>query len=131
MRNLAGWLAVGIPSARNNQYSPSYSQQMRVFHPPRAALDLALERLKSDGVVHPDARLNLDAESGLRKEVAFRDYELQYRLARSPQQAAIVESARQLLVSIGVISADAGYSETSTFSHFFIALSPSLETNPP
>jgi predicted O-methyltransferase YrrM len=76
-------------------------------------VDQALEKLKRDGVVHPEARLNIDAERDLRREVTYRDYDLQYRLARSPEQAAVVEAARRLLVSLNLIPPDANYDETA------------------
>lgn len=86
---------------------------MRVFHPPKAAIELAMAKLIKDGVIHPDARFNYEAEQGLRKEITYRDYDLQYRLARSGEEEMIVDAARELLVSVGLISSDACYDKSA------------------
>jgi len=86
---------------------------MRIFHPPETAIETALKKLKQDGVIHPDAFLNYKAEGGLRKEVTFRDDDLQYRLGNSPHEEGIVDAALQSLVSLKLIPADASYNKTS------------------
>ena len=44
------------------------------FYPSSDAVQLALEKMKEDGLVHPEAVFNDDAPGGLRKEVARRDW---------------------------------------------------------
>ena len=40
---------------------------MHTFHPPKDVIELALEKLKKDKVVHPEANFNYEAEGGLRR----------------------------------------------------------------
>ncbi len=86
---------------------------MRVFHPPKTIIERAMARLKQDGVIHPDARFNYEAERGLRKEITYRDGDFQRRLQRSPDEEMIVDSAREMLVTIGLISSDACYNKSA------------------
>ncbi len=86
---------------------------MKVFHPHEEAVEAALLWLKKDGVVHPDAKFNYSAEGGLRKEVAYRDADLLYRLARSPEEENVIDGAREMLVSQGHISSDANYDKSA------------------
>lgn len=82
---------------------------MRIFHPPEAAVEMAVARLKQDGVIHPDAYFNYDAEKGLRKEVSYRDDDFQYRLGRSPLEEEIVDAALEMLVSLRLVPSDVVY----------------------
>jgi predicted O-methyltransferase YrrM len=86
---------------------------VQVFNPPNDVIDFAMEKLKQDGVIHSDARFNYEAEGGLRHEVTYRDYDLQFRLGRSSKVEIIIEAAREMLVSLKLISADANYSKTA------------------
>lgn len=86
---------------------------MKTFHPPRNAIDHVMQQLKREGIVHPEAKFHHEAEQGLRREVTYRDFDLQYRLARSPHEEAIVEAAREMLVSLDLIPADARYSSAA------------------
>ncbi len=90
---------------------------MYVFHPPRSVIELAVAGLKEDGVIHPEARFNYDAEHGLRREVTYRDDDLQYRLGRSPAEAEIVEAARQMLILLKLIPPEVGY-DKAAFGRF-------------
>jgi predicted O-methyltransferase YrrM len=83
---------------------------MKVFRPPDDAIDDAVKQLKKDGIIHPDARFNAEAQQGLRREVTYRDYDLQVRLSRSSKEESIVEFARMMLVSLKLIEPDARYS---------------------
>ncbi|MCP4597330.1 O-methyltransferase [Neptuniibacter sp.] len=83
---------------------------MKVFHPPKDAIEAAVLKLKKDGVVHPNASFNFEAKSDLRREVTYRDYDLQIRLSNSPNEESIIDTAREMLVSLNLISKDANYS---------------------
>lgn len=110
---------------------------MHVFHPPKAVIELAMAKLKQDGVVHQDAGFNYEADHGLRREVTYRDYDLQYRLSSSPAEEEVVDAARDTLVSLGLISSDAGYNKTSfetlradvkkTFKGSWTSITPVME----
>ncbi len=82
---------------------------MKVFRPPGDAIDDAVKRLKKDGLIHPDACFNSEAEQGLRHEVTYGDYDLKARLSRSSKEESIVEAARQMLVSLKLICSEACY----------------------
>lgn len=86
---------------------------MLVFHPPQAVIKMIIEELKQDGVVHPDARFNYDAENGLRKEVAYRDDDFQYRMGRSSAEEEIVDAALKMLISLNLVSPEANYNKTA------------------
>ncbi len=79
------------------------------FRPPRAAIDLALARLKVDGIVHPEAEFHADAPGGRRHEVAFRDPSFLRRLGQTAAEAEIVDAALELLRANGLIAPDADY----------------------
>lgn len=86
---------------------------MRVFHPPVTAIELAVDKLKQDGLVHPEARFNHDAEHGLRREVTYRDGDLQYRLGHSSKAVEIVDAALKMLVSLEFVPSKASYDKTA------------------
>ncbi|MBU8934445.1 MAG: class I SAM-dependent methyltransferase [candidate division Zixibacteria bacterium] len=86
---------------------------MKIFHPRGRAIELALNKLKQDGVVHPEAQFNYEAEDGLRREVTYRDDDLQYRLGRSPAEVEVVDTALEMLISMKLVSTDAGYNKQS------------------
>ncbi len=83
---------------------------MKVFHPPKDVIEAAVLKLKKDGVVHPDACFNFEAEENLRREVTYRDYDLQIRLSNSLDEESIIEAAREMLVSLNLIDKEANYS---------------------
>ena len=87
------------------------------FHPSREAIALALERMKADGLVHPDATFNENAPDGLRSEVAHRDPYFAYRLGRTAQESKIVDSALELLKSEGHVPVSADYDRLAVDSH--------------
>jgi hypothetical protein len=63
------------------------------FHPLRRAIEMALDQLKSDGQVHPDAAFNYDAPDGLRSEVTYRDLDFGHRLGRTALEVEVVDAA--------------------------------------
>ena len=69
---------------------------MHIFHPSKTVIDKTILQLKQDGVIHPDARFNYEAENGLRKEVTYRDDDIQYRLGKSPAEEEIVDTALEM-----------------------------------
>lgn len=90
---------------------------MRTFRPPKTAIEMAVAKLKQDGVIHPEAYFNYCAENGLRREVTYRDDDLQYRLGRSPAEEEIVDAALEMLVSLRLVPPDAGY-DKAAFGRF-------------
>ena len=89
----------------------------RTFHPSREAIELALEKMKDDGLVHPDAAFNEDAPEGLRREVAYRDPYFAYRLGRTTLETETVDSALELLKSKGHVPASADYDRLAVDAH--------------
>ncbi len=49
------------------------------------AIEMALERLKKDGLVSEDAYFHYDAPQSLRREVAYRDFDFLSRLSRTAE----------------------------------------------
>ena len=106
------------------------------FNPSREAIELALEKMKDDGLVHPDAVFNEDAPGGLRREVTYRDAYFAYRLGRTAQESRIVDSALELLKREGHVSVSADYDRTAVDAHRVLlkefegswtSLSPTME----
>lgn len=87
------------------------------FRSPPAALESALAKLKRDGVVHPDARLNPDAPGGLRREIAPLDRDLLYRAGRWGAEEETVDCALELLKEHGLVGSSAGYDKTAFERH--------------
>ena len=87
------------------------------FHPSREAIELALEKMKDDGLVHPDAAFNEDAPDGLRREVAHRDPYFAYRLGRTSLETGIVDSALELLKREGHVPVSADYDRLAVDAH--------------
>lgn len=80
-----------------------------VFHPPQQTIDLTMEKLKSDGIVHPDATFNASAPDGLRREVTYRDLDFTQRLGWTSAEEDVVDSALNFLKSQGIIESSANY----------------------
>ncbi|MBN1356172.1 class I SAM-dependent methyltransferase [bacterium] len=80
-----------------------------VFRSPRHAIDLAVERLKTDGIVHPDAAFNPDAPGDLRREVAYYDRDFLFRLGRCGLEEEIVDDALRMLQTRGLVTSGASY----------------------
>ncbi len=107
------------------------------FHPSREAIALALEKMKADGLVHPDAAFNENAPDGLRSEVAYRDAYFAHRLGRTSLETEIVDSALELLKSEGHVPVSADYDRLAVDSHradlkekfegLWTSLSPTME----
>jgi predicted O-methyltransferase YrrM len=87
------------------------------FRAPRRAIDLAVRRLKNDGIVHADAAFNPEAPGGLRREVAYYDRDFMYRLGRTSGEEEIVDSALKLLQARGLVSASASYDKDACRKH--------------
>ncbi len=87
------------------------------FRPPPAALESAVAKLKRDGVVHPEARLNPDAPGGLRREIAHLDRDLLYRVGRWGAEEETVDSALELLREHGLAGPSAGYEKAAFERH--------------
>jgi predicted O-methyltransferase YrrM len=74
------------------------------------AIDMALERLKEDGLVSKDAYFNHDASRNLRREVAYRDFDFLSRLSR----VAEIETVRSILAWLkqeGIVPEETMYDE--------------------
>ena len=67
------------------------------FHPSREAIELALGKMKDDGLVHPDAVFNGDAPDGVRSEVTHRYPYFAYGLGRTDLEEQVVNAALELL----------------------------------
>jgi len=79
------------------------------FHPPQKAIELAMQQLKADGLVHPDAQFNAAAPDGLRREVTYRDVYFTRRLGNTPMEVEVVDGALELLKSQGLVETAACY----------------------
>lgn len=108
-----------------------------IFHPPREVIELALEELKANKQVHPDAVFNATAPDGLRKEVTYRDLDFTYRLGRTSLEKKVVDAALQFLKNQGLVTRDAGYDGAAfeslrrvvkqEFKGSWTSLSPTME----
>lgn len=108
-----------------------------IFHPPREVIELALEELKANKQVHPDAVFNATAPDGLRKEVTYRDLDFTYRLGRTSLEEKVVDAALQFLKSQGLVTSEAGYDGAAfeslrrvvkqEFKGSWTSLSPTME----
>jgi predicted O-methyltransferase YrrM len=107
------------------------------FRAPQRAVELAVERMKTDGVVHPDATFNPSAPGELRREIAYYDRDFMYRLGRSGGGPDIVDAALSLLKEHGLVENDASYDADafekhieevrSTFEGTWTTLSPAMQ----
>ena len=107
------------------------------FHPSREAIALALEKMKDDGLVHPDAVFNENAPEGLRSEVAYRDPYFAYRLGRTSLETKTIDAALELLKREGHVPASADYDQRAVelhradlkekFEGTWTSLSPTME----
>ena len=87
------------------------------FRPSREAIELALTRMKEDGLVHPAAVFNEDAPDGLRREVTARDPYFAYRLGRTTEEPRVVADALDLLKRAGHVPVSADYERAVVDSH--------------
>jgi predicted O-methyltransferase YrrM len=108
-----------------------------VFRAPRRAIDLAMARLRADGIVHPDAEFNPDAPGHLRREVAYYDRDFMDRLGRTSAEAEVVDSALDMLKEHGLVDSTAAYDAgtfdrhrvevRATFSGSWTSFTPTME----
>jgi predicted O-methyltransferase YrrM len=73
-------------------------------------IEMALDKLKEDGLVSQDAYFNYNASQNLRREVAYRDFDFLTRLSR----IAEVETVRSILAWLqrqGIVLQEATYDE--------------------
>jgi len=89
-------------------------KQLRFTHSPEA-IEKALGYLREKRWVHPEARFADDVEGGLRREVAYRDYDLLMMLGHAPDEEQCIDSALDLLRSNGLLAADAGAYDRDAF----------------
>jgi len=108
-----------------------------VFRAPLQAIELAVAKLKSDGIVNPDAAFNVRAPGSLRREVAYYDRDFMRRLGRTAAEAEIVGAALNMLKAHGLVDDGASYDEAafarhrsevkSAFTGSWTTLSPTME----
>lgn len=87
------------------------------FRPSGEAIELALAKMKEDGLVHPDAVFNEGAPGGLRREVTARDPYFSYRLGRTTEELTIVGEALDLLKRAGHVPVSADYDRQAVDAH--------------
>jgi len=80
-----------------------------VFRASQRAIDLAVKKLKDDGMVHPDAVFNPEAPEDLRREVTYYDRDFMYRLGRTSVDEEIVDEALAMLKEHGLAAPAASY----------------------
>jgi predicted O-methyltransferase YrrM len=68
-------------------------------------------------MVHPDAEYNSDAAGFLRREVAYYDRDLMYRLGRTEAEEEIVDSALAMLKEHGLAAPGAAYDKEAFARH--------------
>jgi len=81
----------------------------RIWQSPEAAINVAVDLLKQEGCVHPDATFTPQETSPLRREIAYRDADLLARLGRKGTGELVVDSALTWLAQQGYISPESGY----------------------
>jgi predicted O-methyltransferase YrrM len=82
----------------------------RIYTCENQVIEMALDRLKDDGLVSRDAFFNYDAPHNLRSEVAYRDFDFLSRLCRVGE----AESVRSILAWLkqeGIVPASATFDE--------------------
>jgi len=89
---------------------------VRIFHPPKSVIEQAVAKMIADGVAHPEAKFNYEAEGGMRREITYRDEDLQYRMERTPQ-VECVDAALQMLIEMKLIPSDASYDKDAFDKH--------------
>jgi predicted O-methyltransferase YrrM len=108
-----------------------------IFQSPPRAIAQAVAKLKSDGIVHPDAAFNPDAPQGLRREVAYHDRDFLSRLGYTAAEEETVDCALALLKENRLVPASGSYDKASCerhrrevrekFSGAWTSLSPTME----
>jgi protein-L-isoaspartate O-methyltransferase len=87
------------------------------FRPRHEAVELALRKMKDDGLVHPEAAFNDEAPGGLRREVTRRDPYFAYRLGRTALETEIVDDALAFLKAEGLVDGRADCDRLAVESH--------------
>jgi predicted O-methyltransferase YrrM len=75
-------------------------------------IEAALEKLKQDKLVSPDAEFNYAAPHNLRSEVAYRDFDFLVRLGRTAEDET-VHSILSWLKQAGIVAGEATYEEAT------------------
>jgi predicted O-methyltransferase YrrM len=88
-----------------------------VFRTSQRAIELALKRLKDEGMVHPEAEFNPEADGDLRREVTYYDRDFMYRLGRTSAEEEIVDSALAMLEDHGIVAPRAAYDKEAFAGH--------------
>jgi len=88
-----------------------------VFRASQGAIDLAVKKLKDDGMVHPDAVFKPDAPEDLRREVTYYDRDFLYRLGRTPVDEETVDGALAMLKEHGLAAPAASYDKRAFEKH--------------
>ena len=89
----------------------------KTFYPSGDAVKLALDKMKEDGLVHPEAVFNEGAPGGLRREVTARDPYFSYRLGRTSEETRIVNAALDVLKREGQVPVSADYDRQAMDKH--------------
>ena len=107
------------------------------FHPPRKAIELALNQMKTDGIASPDAYFDYNAPGGLIRVVTYREPSFNYRLGRTAAEEEIVDAALGLLKSRNLIQTNSNYDKNAfklfrteikeKFTGSWTSLSPTME----
>lgn len=91
----------------------------------RLEIQRALAKMKHHGLVAPDASFNFNSITERRTEVALHDYDLQYCIGAT-QDEAVVDSASLFLKEHGIIPADASY-DKGQFDRFKAGVKDNFE----
>jgi predicted O-methyltransferase YrrM len=87
------------------------------FRAPDEAIDLAVRKLKADGIVHPEARFNPNAPGDLRREIAYYDQDFLRRVGRASAEEQTVDAALTMLKEHDLVPASASYDKEALVQH--------------
>jgi predicted O-methyltransferase YrrM len=83
------------------------------FQVPKTVIEAVVTQMKNSYLVHPEATFNRDADEGLRREVAYRDFDFLERIGEPGHEEIIVDAALAYLKERGLVPAAAGYDKTA------------------
>ncbi|HYW68068.1 MAG TPA: class I SAM-dependent methyltransferase [bacterium] len=87
------------------------------FYPSSDVVKLAMDKMKEDGLVHPEAVFNESAPGGLRREVTARDPYFSYRLGRTKLEEQVVDGALEMMKRSGLVPPSADYDRSAVERH--------------